>query len=225
MKRAVVAAVFLGILGACVRIPPSRMLPMTINTIYVPIFVNKTYEPGLEEKATRAVQEEFLVDGRLDVNTRRNADAILVGTLLKWNIMPSRFSVDEFPMNSRINIVADVALYDPADTKREKPLMLWEDIMVDHYFVSDARRVIEVSPDDAYEDALRALARVIVRTVMTRPPQSRAAELTATVPFSATGPKKVLGREKVDTKLFDALSTHPVTVRDVEEKPEKAPEE
>jgi hypothetical protein len=208
-------------MGGCVRIPPMRMLPNNFNSIYIITFENRSYEPGLEEKLTRATQEEFLVDGRLDVVGRRNADAVLVGKLLKFDVRADRFAADDFPLTSRITAVVDVYLCDPQDIKKEKPLMAWLGIDVEYSFVSDARRVIEVIPDDAYEDALRMLARRIVMTVITRPPQKRAATLVTEGAPSPTSPRRVLGREKVDTRFLEPVTSEPLTIKETEPAPGK----
>jgi len=208
MRKALVAVVLIGIaVGACVRIPPARLLPQSITSIYIMMFENRSYEPGIEEKLTRLTQEEFLVDGRLDVTRRPRADAVLVGKLQKFDVRADRMGSDEFPLTSRIVAVADIALYDSSDRNKSKPLMTWEGIDVDYMFVSDARRVIEVVPDDAYEAAMRQLARQIVMAVMTRPPTRRSLMLATGPAPASTSPQRVLGREQLDTRFLDAVSS------------------
>jgi len=203
MHKAFIAVLFVGAVGACVRIPPARVLPLTIHSLYIPTFQNQSYEPGVEEKLTRLTQEEFLADGRLDIVSSTNADAVLVGKIERFEVTPNRFGRDEFPLSSRITAIADVSLYDPADRRKEKPLMTWNNIDVEYSFVSDARRVIEVIPDDAHEEILRSLARQIVASVVTRRPTDRADLKGTRGAARAAPPQKVLGREKVDTRFQD----------------------
>jgi hypothetical protein len=238
MRRAVVVTVWLAALGACVRIPPTRVLPNSINTIYVPIFENLSFEPGVEEKLTRLTQEEFLVDGRLDVVARQNADVVLAGSLETFDVNVGRHSVDYFPLVSRITLVADVSLYDPSDRQKKKPLMTWRDINSEYSFISDARRadvrdlgsrgVIEGVAENAYDDALRMLARDIVRTVLTRRPASGIEVKQAAKVAGPAAPKNVLGREKVDTRFADIRSSEPLPVEEPgvkRERPLDQPEE
>jgi hypothetical protein len=226
----VAAAMVAGAIGACVRIPPTRYLPNSINVIYVPIFKNLSYEPGLEEKLTRLTQEEFLVDGRLDVVARGNADAVLVGTLERFEVNAARHGVDYFPLISRINLVADVSLYDPSDRQKQKPLLTWKNIDTQYYFISDERRadvrdlgsrgVIEGVAENPYEDALRQLARRIVLTVITQKPTGGSEVYRAIpTPTPPPAPRNVLGREKVDTRFQDIRSSEPLPVEERGVKP------
>jgi hypothetical protein len=236
MRRVVAVVMLAGVLGSCVRIPPSRVLPNTIHSIYIPIFENQSYEPGLEEKLTRLAVEEFLADGRLDVVRRGDADVVLVGKLEKFDVGPTRFGVDDFPLINRITLIADVLLYDPSDRQKQKPLMAWNNIDVEYTYISDTRRsdirdlgsrgVIEGVAENAYEDALRQLARQIVSTVITRKPIA-GSEVTglATAP-TPPPPKSVLGREKVDTRFVDIRSSESLPVEEPgtrRERPQERP--
>jgi len=202
----------IGALGACTRVPPVRILPTTIASIYIPIFENRSYEPGLEEELTRFAQEEFLVDGRLDVVRREDADAVLVGKLQKFDIAPYMFSRDEFPRTSRILAVADVALYDPSDREKQNPLMTWTGIDVEYAFHSDLRfseagRGIGGMPEDPYDRALQSLARAIVSAViLQRPEEYEEMQAVAAEPKPAL-PRRVLGREKIDTRLQESRTS------------------
>jgi len=222
MSRAVGAVLLIAMVaGACVRIPPKRVLPESITSLYIVTFENRSYEPGLEEKLTRFTQEEFLVDGRLDVTRRPSADAVLVGKLQRFNVMSDRFGSDEFPLTSRIMASADVALYDPSDRKREKPLMEWEAIGVEFMHVSDVRRVMHIIADDANEAALRELAHEIVMTVLTREPDKVASTLMTAPPPASTSPQRVPGRKQLDTRFLDAASTESLPARDSSGRPQE----
>ena len=170
MKRAVVAVALLSAAAACVCTPPIRLLPTTIQSVYVPVFENLSYESGLEKDLTRFTQEELLMDGRIDVVGPGRADAMLWGRILKFGTRPDYFSRDDFPLTSRLTMVADVGLYDPLDLERTKPLMMWEGITAEYSYVSDMRRVIEANPQEAIREALRGLARQLVFTVLYTPP-------------------------------------------------------
>lgn len=193
---------------ACTRIPPVRILPSHINSIYIVTFENRSYEPGIEEKLTRLTQEEFLLDGRLNVAVRPNADAILAGKIQKFNVLSGRFSTDDFPLSSEIEVVADVSLYDPSDRKREKPLMTWENIDARYSYVSDARRIIQKSTEDAYEEALRSLARQIVFAVITqRPTKIAPGVLSVSGPAPPGTPQRIPGTKTLDTRFLDTVTT------------------
>lgn len=211
MKKLVVMGLLgLGCVASCTRIPPVRILPASINSVYVPIFENLSYEPGVEEKLTRLTVEEFLSDGRLDVVRWRNADVVVVGKLRKFSTRMDRLGRDDFPITSRIFAIADVELYDPSDRERKEPLMSWRDIDVEYSYISDVRRVVEISPEDAFEEALQRLARRIVATVITSRPEEAEELRAAAVEPKPAVPRRELGREEFDTRLVDRGSTEPL---------------
>ncbi|MCX8036709.1 MAG: LPS assembly lipoprotein LptE [Candidatus Sumerlaeia bacterium] len=210
MKRTffVFAVVAVAMAAACTRIPPVRILPTHINSIYIVTFENRSYEPGIEEKLTKLTQEEFLLDGRLTVTTRPNADAILAGKIQYYNVLSGRLGTDDFPLSSEIEVVADVSLYDPSDRKREKPLMTWQNIDARYSYVSDARRIIQMSAEDASEEALRSLARQIVFAVITqRPTKVAPGVLTASGPAPPGTPQRIPGAKTLDTRFLDTVTT------------------
>jgi len=50
----------------------------------IPVFVNKTLEPGIEEVVTQAVVNEFLLDSRVSVEYSKNAECILSGKVILY---------------------------------------------------------------------------------------------------------------------------------------------
>ncbi len=66
-------------------------LPEHIKTIAVPIFANRTAEPAVEGFITRAVVEAFSTNGRLRVVRAEDADAILEGTIIGYDVSPIAF--------------------------------------------------------------------------------------------------------------------------------------
>lgn len=203
MKRAWIILVMLTAVVSCTRIPPRRMLPLEISRIYIPMVENKTYEPGLEEKLTRQIQEEFLMDGRLDVVRPQFADAVLKGTIKDFEIRPEYFGFDDVALTSSMFILVDIELFDPNDRHREKPLMTWRDVDIEYTYTSDVRLIAEVSPGDAYEEAMEFMARQIVRTVISEPPEEYEAMREAAKQAEPAPPRPILGSEEVNTQLLE----------------------
>jgi len=52
-------------------------LPPHVKTVAVPIFLNRTAEPGVESIITRAVVQAFATNGRLKVVRLADADAVI----------------------------------------------------------------------------------------------------------------------------------------------------
>jgi hypothetical protein len=202
------------------------MLPENVNSIYVVTIQNKSYEPAVEEKLTRAIQEEFMSDGRLDVTDGKKADAVLVCTLRKFEDYTGRLGVDRLPLTNRLDLVADVALFDPLDRQREKPLMKWTNVVAEWAYISDVRYVdyrssLSGGVEGPYQEALRALARRIVATVITQPPDKEAPGLVKGTAPRTYGPERVLGKERIDTRFLDTTSTEPKTLNNSTVRPEK----
>ena len=63
-------------------------LPSHIHTVGVPIFLNRTQEPGVDSIITKAVVQEFSTDGRLRVVRPAEADAILNGEIMSYSVTP-----------------------------------------------------------------------------------------------------------------------------------------
>jgi outer membrane lipopolysaccharide assembly protein LptE/RlpB len=62
-------------------------LPDHIKTVAVPVFVNKTTEPAVESFLTSAVVDAYASNGRLRVVKTEEADAILTGEVIGYNVM------------------------------------------------------------------------------------------------------------------------------------------
>ena len=66
-------------------------LPDDIKTVAVPVFANKTSEPAVESFLTQAVVQAFSTNGRLRVVKPEEADAILDGEVVGYEIQALAF--------------------------------------------------------------------------------------------------------------------------------------
>ena len=66
-------------------------LPDHLRTIAVPTFTNRTSEPGVESRLTRAVIEAFSANGRLQIAPPERADALLEGEVTGYEIQSIAF--------------------------------------------------------------------------------------------------------------------------------------
>jgi len=66
-------------------------LPAHIKTVAVPVFVNRTQEPAVENSITGAVVEAFTTNGRLRVVRREEADSLLEGQIVGYRLEPLAF--------------------------------------------------------------------------------------------------------------------------------------
>lgn len=57
------------------------LLPQNVNSVYVPIFDNKTFRRGLEFDLTNAIKNEILFKTRLKLADKDHADSALYGKI------------------------------------------------------------------------------------------------------------------------------------------------
>src|SRR5690606_26514443 len=93
--------------------PPARTLPSYINRIYVREFKNNSRLFGAQADLTLHVNDEFMLDGRLDVVQSERADVRLEGRIKFIDEEPTGFSSDEFPLISVVRMETIVELWDP----------------------------------------------------------------------------------------------------------------
>ncbi len=81
---AAIAAIVLAMTG-CGPYRLGTTLPANLQTVYVPTFENKTFQPGIEVDVTNAVITRFRQDGNLRPVSKDQADTILEGVITDWN--------------------------------------------------------------------------------------------------------------------------------------------
>jgi len=87
-------------------------LPSHINTVAVPIFRNRTPEPAIESLITRAVVEAFSTNGRLKVVSSGQADAILDGEIIDYNVTSIAFDRDANVRQYRLLVTVNLRMRD-----------------------------------------------------------------------------------------------------------------
>lgn len=87
-------------------------LPDHIKTVAVPVFTNKTAEPGVETLLTSAVVEAFATNGRLRVVKPEDADAILDGDVVGYNVLSIAFDNQANVRQYRLVVTMNIRLRD-----------------------------------------------------------------------------------------------------------------
>lgn len=87
-------------------------LPDHIQTVAVPVFANKTGEPAVEGALTRAVVEAFSTNGRLRVVTPEQADAILDGEIIGYDIQALAFDAQANARQYRLIVTLNLRFRD-----------------------------------------------------------------------------------------------------------------
>lgn len=135
-------------------------LPSHINTVAVPIFLNRTPEPAIESLVTRAVVEAFSTNGRLKVVSSGQADAILDGEIIGYSVSSIAFDRDANVRQYRLLVIVNLRM---RDVRRNAVLFQQNDVREQADFrVQDA-----VSQTISREEtALRAAAVDIGRAIV-----------------------------------------------------------
>lgn len=87
-------------------------LPPHLRTVAVPVFANRTLEPAVDSIMTGAVTEAFVTDGRLKVVRVEDADAILEGEVVAYQVQSIAFDPDANVRQYRVLITVNVRFRD-----------------------------------------------------------------------------------------------------------------
>ena len=156
------AAALLGLavlLGGC-GYTVQGTLPSHINTVAVPIFLNRTAEPAIEGFITRAVVEAFSTNGRLKVVGRESADAILDGEITGYNVVSIAFDRDANVRLYRLVVRVNLRM---RDVRRNTVLFEQNDVREQADFRVQGTVSQTISRE---ETALRAAAVDIGRSIV-----------------------------------------------------------
>ncbi len=85
-------------------------VPPGINSLSIPTFINKTFEPGIEIPFTQAFLKEFIRDRRVKVVDRSQADSILEGVIKKFVTYSVSYTPSNLALEYKVVIVIDLTL-------------------------------------------------------------------------------------------------------------------
>ncbi len=151
-------------LAGCERIAPVRTLPNWVQGVYVPMVKNTSYEPGIEEEATRQIQAAFLQDGRVTVAPKSNADLYVHVEINRWTPRASGTSGDDITDRTEYTVGAKVELFEPYG---EQPLATLPPILVKLSFNTDARSIDYDQLPDRIDSLLKQVANQVVQQTLT----------------------------------------------------------
>jgi outer membrane lipopolysaccharide assembly protein LptE/RlpB len=109
--RAVVVALAVMALSGC-GYSLRGHLPDHIQTIAVPIFVNRTQEPAVDSFITRAVVEAFSTNGRLRLAKVEDADSILEGEITGYVVDSIAFDRNANVQLYRLRVTLNLTMRD-----------------------------------------------------------------------------------------------------------------
>jgi outer membrane lipopolysaccharide assembly protein LptE/RlpB len=137
-------------------------LPDRIKTVAVPVFVNRTPEPAVENFLTQAVVRAFSTNGRLRVVKSEEADAVLEGEVVGYEIQAVAFDPRANIQQYRLLVTMHLKM---RDVRRNT--LLFEERRFQEK--SDFRVLGSVSQTISREEnALQAAAVDIARSIVSR---------------------------------------------------------
>jgi hypothetical protein len=96
-------------------------VPPGLNSVAIPTFKNQTFEPGIEVPFTQAFLKEFILDRRVQVVSRAEADSVLEGVIKYFKIYSVSYDKFGFVMEYQTDITLDLTL------KKRTGEVLWEE--------------------------------------------------------------------------------------------------
>ncbi|MDH4099683.1 MAG: LPS assembly lipoprotein LptE [Nitrospirota bacterium] len=138
-------------------------IPYDVKTVAVPTFANKTLEPSVEVVVTDEVIHQLIIDGRLKVVEKKDAESILTGAVTSFSLVPLSFSSGGVVTEYRVTMGIDVKLLQVSDQK-----VLWKDnkSATWEYRLSDSSSASRSSQDSAIRSASKYFAESMVSDML-----------------------------------------------------------
>ena len=134
-------------------------LPSHIQSVAIPIFIDKSGYPGMLEKTTDSVIESFVSDNTLKVVDESKADIIINGTIQsvtqKAAAIKAGETVSEYQMHVSIKVLCE-------DIRKSKKL--YEKVFRQYGIMSSAAGQDE--KDKAIDDAIQLITEDIINTTL-----------------------------------------------------------
>ncbi|HAV42736.1 TPA: hypothetical protein DCX15_01785 [bacterium] len=160
MKKILLLSAVLPLMVGCAY-TPKVIIPPHIKRIDIPIFANKTFRYGLEERLTEGVIQAFIIDGRLIVARSGKADAKLEGEIISYSKEPLRYDDEGYVSEYKIWIRTSLLFYDLIHKEA-----LWSDELEESVtYIPEASFLVDkgFSPETEDEAEDRLLKKLSIR--------------------------------------------------------------
>jgi Lipopolysaccharide-assembly len=148
-------------------LPLKSNLPTADTKVYIPDFINKTNQPGLDTLLTQKVIQNFLMDGRLQVAPADKADMLLRGTIERYDQLVMTRDPNQVPEEYRLQVEVDLTLYET------KPGLPKKELWTTHTIVNltPGGTVNPDAFDETNDTSLRTFTTYYVLNVAGVPPE------------------------------------------------------
>ena len=142
-------------------------LPAHIKTVAVPVFVNRTTVPGVEDVITRAVVDAFTTNSGLKVVDPQRADSILEGEIVGYQLQPLAFNPAAAVQQYRVIVTLNLLF---RDLRTTEILLAEKGVQEKADFAATGSVAANVATEKgpAQQQAATDIARAIVNLAVTR---------------------------------------------------------
>ena len=135
--------------------------PPGVRSIAIPTLKNQTLEPGIETHFTQAFLRQFILDRRVNVVDRKEADSILEGTIKSFYLLSTSYDKSGFATEFQTVVVMDIAL------KRRNGEILWKekDLLERAWYRTSPSAI---ASEDNKQNAIQKVAESVAERVRNR---------------------------------------------------------
>ncbi len=132
-KLAVILLALFGMTSCGYRLSGTgELVPKGAKTIAIPVFINATNEPYVDVEVTKAVVNEFLTDGRLELAGLEGADVVLRGKVTRYEVTALSYTPNAYVQQYRVRLLVEASLEDQRVKKT-----VWQEKGIEAVFISD----------------------------------------------------------------------------------------
>lgn len=124
------------LLLSCEEMPLKRNLPDNVQKLHLPPIENRSAQPNVDQLLTQKTTDHFIVDGRLRIVSREEADVVLQATLQRYDKIVITRDENQVPTQYRLQVMADLDF-----TNAKTGALLWT-----------TRRIFQLTPQEGLKE-------------------------------------------------------------------------
>ena len=160
----VISAISILFITSCTDVGRRPKSEACLEKLAIPIFKNRTNQPDIENIITQKLVQDFLVDGRMGIVDKEEANIVLQGTVVKYILEPLLFDINDTPQQYKLRIILRIAL---KNVKAGKTL--WSEDNFEEsttYYVDNDRGITPEDEATARGRVVESLTQKILRRVI-----------------------------------------------------------
>ncbi len=159
IQKLIILFLLLFFLNGCGYYSFKGALPSHIQSVAIPIFIDKSGYPGMLEKVTDTVIESFVSDNTLKVVDETKADIIINGTIQSVSQKAASIKAGETVSEYQVHVSVKVLCEDIRKSKK-----LYDKVFRQYGIMSSSAGQDE--KDQAIDDAIQLITEDIINTTL-----------------------------------------------------------